>query len=248
VHAPARSGPAGLRRSARLLRAFRTEQTDPAGFYRLVAEDAVELLQPHVDLPGRVVVDVGAGPGYYAEAFRSAGAHYLPVDASSDELHLHGADPVGAGSVLGLAEQLPLRTGSVDVVFSSNALEHVSRPWRVWAEMARSCRPGGLVVMSFTSWWSPWGGHETSPWHYAGGDYAARRYERTHGHPPKNRYGSSLFAVSVADAMRWVRTRGDLTVLEARPRYLPGWAAGVVRVPGVREVLTWNLWVVARRR
>lgn len=235
----------------RLFRAFRTEQTDPAGFYRLVAADAVELLRPHVGpngLSGQVVVDVGAGPGFYADAFRAAGAQYVPVDASPVELHLHGADAAGTGSVVGLAEHLPLRSRSVDVVFSSNALEHVARPWLMWAEMARATRPGGLVVMSFTNWLSPWGGHETSPWHYLGGDYAARRYEQRHGHEPKNRYGRTLYPVSVADALHWVRMRADLELLDARPRYLPSWASGLVRVPAVREVVTWNLWVVARRR
>ena len=248
MHPPPSPSPSGLRRSVRLFKAFRTEQSDPAGFYGLVAQDTVALLRRHVDLQGRTVVDVGAGPGFYAPAFRAAGAVYLPVDASPDELHLHGADAAGAGAVLGLGEQLPLRTGAVDVVFSSNVLEHVAAPWSMWAEMVRVCRPGGLVVMSFTNWLSPWGGHETSPWHYLGGDFAARRYTQRRGHPPKNRYGQTLYAVSVADAMRWVRGCAGLTVLAARPRYLPDWAAGLVRVPGAREVLTWNLWVVARRR
>ena len=43
-------------------------------------------------------------------------------------------------------------------------------------EMVRVTRPGGTVFVSFTPWWSPWGGHETAPWHYLGGEYARRRY------------------------------------------------------------------------
>ena len=58
----------------------------------------------------------------------------------------------------------------------------------------------GIVFVAFTNWLSPWGGHETSPWHYLGGERAARRYQRRHGEPPKNRYGRSLYPVSVADA------------------------------------------------
>ena len=30
------------------------------------------------------------------------------------------------------------------------------------------------------------------------------------------------------------------------PRYLPAWSAPVLRVPGVREVVTWNLLLVLR--
>ena len=72
------------------------------------------------------------------------------------------------------------------------------QPWVVADEMVRVVRPGGLVVVSYTNWLSPWGGHETSPWHYLGGYVAADRYGRRYGHPPKNRYGVGLFPVSVA--------------------------------------------------
>ena len=40
---------------------------------------------------------------------------------------------------------------------------------------------------------------------------------------------------------------GRLTDVRLVPRYLPGWAASVARVPGVREVACWNLVVVGRR-
>jgi SAM-dependent methyltransferase len=114
-------------------------------------------------------------------------------------------------------------------------------------EMVRVTRPGGVVYISFTNWLSPWGGHETSPWHYLGGDRAARRYERRHGHPPKNRYGQSLYAVSVTAALGWARSCREVEVLDALPRYHPRWAGGIVHVPGVREVATWNLVLVLRK-
>jgi hypothetical protein len=57
-----------------------------------------------------------------------------------------------------------------------------------------------------------------------------------------------MFAASVADGLRWLRSRPDLEILELRPRYLPRWSAFVLRVPGLRELVTWNLWIVVRRR
>ena len=65
---------AGVRRSAHLLRAFRLEQTEPALFYGAVARDAIGLLRPYGALSGRLVLDVGAGPVQFAEAFAAAGA------------------------------------------------------------------------------------------------------------------------------------------------------------------------------
>jgi hypothetical protein len=115
------------------------------------------------------------------------------------------------------------------------------------AEMVRVTRPGGIIAVSFTNWLSPWGGHETSPWHYLGGDRAARRYQRRHGRPPKNRFGSSLYPVSVAEALRWARSADGAVLDDAVPRYLPAWTRPVLAIPGLREVVTWNLLLVLRR-
>ena len=77
-------------------------------------------------------------------------------------------------------------------------LEHVPDPAGFADELVRVVRPGGLVVLSYTNWLSPWGGHETSPFHYLGGRRAIRLYARRYGHPPKNRVGENLFRVSVS--------------------------------------------------
>lgn len=103
-------------------------------------------------------------------------------------------------TVLGSGVRLPFADGTFDVCFSSNVLEHVGDPWGMAEEMVRVTRPGGTTVISYTVWLGPWGGHETSPWHYLGGARARARYRRVHGHEPKNRFGESLFAVGVAPA------------------------------------------------
>nr|MDT0659978.1 class I SAM-dependent methyltransferase [Micromonospora sp. DSM 115978] len=238
---------ADLARSVRLFRAFRKEQTDPAHFYGMLAEDTVGQLRSYTDLDGAVVVDVGGGAGYFADALRGAGARIVCVDCDAGEMSARdGSMP--AGGVLGSALGLPIRTGSVDLCFSSNVLEHVPEPFTMADEMVRVTRSGGTIYLSYTNWLSPWGGHETSPWHYLGGHRAAERYRRRHGHPPKNVYGESMFGVSVAETLRWVRRQETAEVVEIMPRYLPRWAWPIVRIPAAREVLTWNLVVVLRKR
>jgi len=37
-------------------------------------------------------------------------------------------------------------------------------------------------------------------------------------------------------------------LVDAFPRYYPSWARPLVRIPGVREVVTWNRAVVLRVR
>jgi arabinofuranan 3-O-arabinosyltransferase len=129
-------------------------------------------------------------------------------------------------------------------------LEHVAEPESMLDEMVRVTRPGGTVFVSFTPWLSPWGGHETSPWHLLGGERARRRYRRRTGREPKNRFRETLFPVSAARAMRWARAgrrAGAVAMVDVLPRYHPWWARWVARVPGLREALTWNFTVVLRR-
>ena len=233
---------ADVARSVRLFRAFRTEQAEPAAYYARLARDTSRQLSQYQDLNGRLVVDVGGGPGFFVREFREAGALALCLDTDTGELAAMGHP--GHGSAVGSALRLPLASGVADVCFSSNVLEHVA-DWRAMlAEMVRVTRPGGIVFVAFTNGLSPWGGHETSPWHYLGGERAARRYQRRHGKPPKNRYGRSLYPVSVADALDWARAAPEVVLVDAVPRYLPDWTRPLLRVPVMREFLTWNLLLV----
>ena len=54
--------------------------------------------------------------------------------------------------------------------------------------------------------------------------------------------------MSVAQGLRWARRHPQVQVLAARPRYLPDAARVVLAVPGLREIVTWNLLLVLRRR
>jgi SAM-dependent methyltransferase len=248
-----RSDPAarsGLLRSIALFRLFLAEQTDPETFYSSLAEDAVRQVAAHGDLGGRTVVDVGGGGGWFTAAFRARGAHgYLfepdPAELCSRDPAFRTAAP--AGAVVADGYWLPVRDGGADVVFSSNVLEHVPDPIGLIEEMIRATRPGGLVYLSFTNWYSPWGGHEMSPWHYLGAGYAERRYVRRHRREPKHRCGVNLVPVHVGPVLRAMRARADVEIVEARPRYYPRWCRLLVRVPGLREVATWNLMLIMRR-
>jgi len=232
-------------RSVRLFRAFRGEQAAPGAYYAGLARDTIHQLSQYTDLTGRLVADVGGGPGYFARELRCAGARALCVDTDRGELAARGRPE--RGCAIGSALCLPLASGAVDVCFSSNVLEHVG-DWRAMlAEMVRVTRPEGIVFVAFTNWLSPWGGHETSPWHYLGGERAARYYQRRTGRPPRNRYGSSLYPVSVAAVLAWARSAEGTVVVDAVPRYLPGWTRPLLRVPLLREFLTWNLLLVLRR-
>jgi len=242
--APARIR-SGLRRSIRLYRLFRIEQTNPELFYRSLAEDAVRQVAEHCALAGQTIVDVGGGTGWFTAAFRARGANSYLFEPDLTELRGRGRPPVSA--VVADGYWLPVRDAAADVAFSSNVLEHVSDPMGLIEEMIRVTRTGGLIYLSFTNWYSPWGGHEMSPWHYLGPRFAERRYVRRNHKLPKNRPAVTLFSLHVGPVLRALRARSDIEIVVARPRYYPRWCGFVLRLPLLREVLTWNLMVIARR-
>ncbi|WP_191498019.1 class I SAM-dependent methyltransferase [Mycobacterium simulans] len=243
---------ATLRRSVRLLSEFRYEQPDPARFYRALATDTVAMvgdlwLASHGEPPvGRTLLDVGGGPGYFASAFAEAKVRYIGVEPDPNEMHSAAAgfahEPATFVRASGMA--LPFADNSVDICLSSNVAEHVPRPWQLGNEMLRVTKPGGLAVLSYTVWLGPFGGHEMGLSHYLGGARAAARYARKHGHPAKNNYGSSLFAVSASEGLNWAVSTG--AAIAAFPRYHPRWAWWLTYVPMLREFLVSNLVLVLR--
>ena len=238
---------AGTRRSAwrrrvELVRLFLHEQQDPGPFYRRLAADAVAQLPVPVD--GRRVLDLGCGPGFYSDALAAAGAAVVPIDSSLDELHLAGAAPPGAS--VADARCIPVRSGSIDVAMCSNMLEHTPAPGAVLDELGRVLAVGGVLWLSWTNWYSPWGGHELSPLHYLGAGTATRLHRRFRRRPLKNVPGESLFPTHIGRVLRLVQAAGTWDLLDAHPRYYPS-QRWLMKVPGVREVASWNCVLVLRR-
>jgi SAM-dependent methyltransferase len=237
--------PRGLGRAVTLWRLWRREAVDPEPFYSLLAAEAAEDLDVRYGpLRGQRIVDVGCGPGFYTRALRRRGAEVVPVDNDADEVALAGEPP--AGYVLADAAALPFQAGSVDGVLCSNMLEHTPDARAVVAEIARVLRPGGWAYVSWTNWYSPWGGHLMAPYHFLGPTYGPRLYERFHGKPRKHAYGETLWAVHIGSMLRFVRSLPGVEIERVEPRYWPK-LAFICRIPLAREVLTWNCVIRMRK-
>jgi SAM-dependent methyltransferase len=220
------------------MRAIRTKGAAYADLADHVALSTRRFLDERVRLEGSTVLDLGSGHGATGSALGDTGAFVVSLDRR----------PLGGRHrVVGDAIRLPIRDGSIDGVVSSNLLEHVPSPPAVVAELARVVRPGGWVYLSWTAWYGPLGGHEFSPWHYLGmrPARAIGRYVRLG--PARNVPGEHLFPVHVGTTIRGIERTGAFDITWMGPRYWPG-LAWLVRVPGVREVATWNCLLFLVRR
>lgn len=110
----------------------RFDHMDPVAFARAV--------------PGETVVEVGAGTGNFLALFAEVAGQLIAVDLTPSML-AHARRHAGLHLVAGDGRRLPLRSGSVDLVASAQALHHVHDPATVVREMRRVARPGGRVLL-----------------------------------------------------------------------------------------------------
>jgi SAM-dependent methyltransferase len=100
----------------------------------------------------KVVLDIGCGSGTSGALFGYLGAHYIGVDHSRHAAahalrNLQGAGGDGF-TAQGNAEALPIRDGSVDVVYSNGVLHHTPNFLTAMDEAYRVLKPGGKAIIA----------------------------------------------------------------------------------------------------
>jgi SAM-dependent methyltransferase len=229
----------------RIARMALRHRSEPMPFHLAVSGLVLRYLSSRgVQVDGSRWLDVGTGNGVLPMRLLEAGAREaVGLDVADRRVEGAGATRFVAGR----AERLPFPDATFDGVTSSNVLEHTRDTEASIGELLRVTRPGGVIFLSWTNWYSPMGGHEWSPFHYLGPDRGVRTYEAVRGKPPPwNLPGRTLFPVHVGDVVRRVRAL-DVDILDVAPRYWPSWRF-LADVPGLREVALWNCVILMRAR
>lgn len=107
---------------------------------RRIREGLEDFINEHAaELKSKRALDFGSGESPYAMMMRDAGIDVIPSDIDGDGTKVIRIHSDG---------KLELQDRSVDVVFSTQVLEHVADVDRYLAEAFRVLRPGGLIFLS----------------------------------------------------------------------------------------------------
>lgn len=99
-----------------------------------------EDIEKHAHHAKGILVDIGAGKAPYKPFFEKYIKKYIKMDN-----HLNKDHPT---DVVCDAQNLPIKSSSVDTVFSSQLLEHVPYPQKVVDEIHRVLKPGGICILT----------------------------------------------------------------------------------------------------
>ena len=127
------------------------------------AENAAAYLLPNLATRASVL-DVGCGPGTITRDFATlvAPGRVVGMDRSQEIVAAAAAefsDRANLEFVAGDVYELPFPSGTFDIVHAHQVLQHLEQPVTALREMARVCRPGGLVAVRDVDYasliWSP---------------------------------------------------------------------------------------------
>lgn len=94
--------------------------------------------------PAVLALDVGCGLGHFSAAVEAAGHPVVSLDIAAGMLRRQKfARPLNASAL-----QLPIADSALDLVVSSECIEHTPDPAQAIREMVRVLAPGGLLVLS----------------------------------------------------------------------------------------------------
>ena len=118
--------------------------------------------------PGRAL-DIGAAGGGNTRVLLGHG--WQPVALEFAPTAAQIARERGIDVVRGDARELPVRTGSMDLVTAFDILEHIEEDYLATAEITRVLRPGGTALIAVPADMALWSAHDTAVGH-------VRRYTR----------------------------------------------------------------------
>ncbi len=116
---------------------------------RAIREYEIKLILPLLTR-GQRILEIGSGAGWQAQALTRHGFTVTTLDVIANDY----PNSTTTRRCFYDGVHIPLRSGSVDVVYSSNVLEHIRPMVQIQAELRRVLKAGGrtIHVLPTTAW------------------------------------------------------------------------------------------------
>ncbi len=98
----------------------------------------------NIDIHGKHVVDLSAGAGYIAGLWKAKGANVTAYDLYPELMQ----DPDIISQKIDLNLTFPIKSETADIVLLTETIDHVSEQHKLFSEISRILKPGGIFIIT----------------------------------------------------------------------------------------------------
>jgi SAM-dependent methyltransferase len=178
---------------------------EPSYVWRAGQERRLRMIDRWSRLHDAVFLEAGCGLGAYSGQIRRRFSPHVEA-FDLEEARVREAQVDTPHALVAAAEALPYRTDLFDTILSNEVIEHVADDWQAAAEMVRTLKPGGRIVLFCPNRWYPVEQHG----HYWKGKYHF-------GNTPLINYLPDRWRNQLAPHVRTYTARGIRRLFEDQP-------------------------------
>jgi SAM-dependent methyltransferase len=195
------------------------------------------------DLTTKKILDLGSGFGGYSLELSQFSKNVYAIDLN---ISLH-PEKGNFFQMIGDCNKLPIKSGSMDIVFCSSLIEHISDPELLISEIQRVLKEKGICYISFPPFYSPVGGHQFKPFHILGERCAIKLSKFVYGLSVID-YATSfgnfgLYPTTIKKVSKLVKFN-KLKIIDITTRFSP---INFAKIPFFNELLTWHVEFIVQK-
>jgi SAM-dependent methyltransferase len=207
-------------------------------FYITQAKDSIAWLEKQgVFLTSKTeVLDLGCGHGIFGDELMKKGCK---VTFADEHNYLWPKLKSSTYISINLDRDDYARLGQYDLVICSNVFEHLAKQDYFIAQCSQLLKPNGKLYLSWTNWFSPFGGHDFAPFHYFGARFGRWIHYKLKGKWSAHVPGAGLYVTHIGSTLKKIHKSSSLHVDKMAARYYSEFSF-LLKIPIIREFVAWN--------
>jgi SAM-dependent methyltransferase len=124
-------------------------------------DEYLNLFRPFVSFTDKTVLEIGCNKGYLMNTFLKH-ERFTAIGADIDGSALQVAREAYGEKIKFIQTEstsIPLPDASIDIIYTIDTVEHLSKIREIFTEAYRILKPGGMMFVHFQGWYGPYGSH-----------------------------------------------------------------------------------------